>query len=150
MYYAIFITWFPWYSRFLRSEEHSLCKQGLGSWLVCKLGMTWMLTVYALRASTRCPQGSQALWACHHAWCIAQGRQLYGIMITSFCNRGSCDQRRYGGSRQFHLPVPKLQPFPGYWALLQWRLWQGAVGKHPPPPRVFGSSIRDRCVVSPI
>lgn len=150
MYYAIFITWFPWYSRFLRSGEHSLYKQGLGSWLIA-VEMTWMLTIYALRASTACPQGKARLWACHHtAWCIAQGRQLYGIMITSFCNEGSCYQRRYGGSSNsiYMCKTAALPRYPSSHVTMKTMTRDS--GETPPPNQgVFGSSIRDRCVTSP-
>lgn len=84
------------------------------------------------------------------AWCIAQGRQLYGIMITSFCNRGSCYQRRYGGSRQFHLPVPKPQPFPGYWQPCYNEDYdKGQWGNTPPPqPRgLWQLNKRQMCYI---
>lgn len=79
------------------------------------------------------------------AWRMAKGRHLYGIMVTSFCNRGSSYQRRCGGSQA----APKSSAVP--WAPTAVLRWEGYDKGHreTPQPGIIGSSIGDRYVVSP-
>lgn len=129
-------TFRTWLVFLVLQVPHDALQTRFRIWLICKLGKAWILTIYSLRAGIWYPQGSEVLWACHHFWCTAQGRELYGIVVTSSCLIGGA----VVGPRQLYLPaessaVPWVPTAVLQWEEYETRPWADS------PPRVLAVQL---------